>query len=187
MRIISGQCKGRKLSMIPGWDIRPTSDRVREAIFNIIGRDVKGKIVLDLFAGSGAFGLEALSRGALYAFFIDNSYSSFKIVEKNASICNFTDKFRFIRRDILKLTSLRSFMDKSAEIVFMDPPYKSGLINKTLKHPALLECLSDDALIIAEHSVKEEIDNNLSELEITDQRKYGKTFVTFLRKTTANS
>ncbi len=182
MRIISGKCKGKKLSAISGWDIRPTSDRVREAIFNIISHDVKGKIILDLFAGTGALGLEALSRGAKYAFFMDSSEYSMNITKQNAVKCNFTDRSEFICMDILQNPYFPSMINRKINIVFMDPPYNSGFISMTLQQPGLQDCLADNALIIAEHSKKEKIEVSTSGFELKDQRKYSRTLVSFFKK-----
>lgn len=182
MRIISGKCKGRKLSIIFGRDIRPTSDRIREAIFNIIAAKIKGSVVLDLFAGTGALGLEALSRGADYAFFIDISDYALNIVKKNIIKCNFDNNTTVIHQDVLQCDYHFTQVDRKFDIVFMDPPYNCGLIEKALLHKALLDQLSDGALIIAEHSKKEKITGQFSGLNIIDQRKYGRIRVSFLRK-----
>ncbi len=182
MRIISGKCRGRKLSMISGRDIRPTSDRIRESIFNIIAGRIKGAVVIDLFAGTGALGLEALSRGADHAFFIDISDYALNVVKNNIMKCGFFEQSTLIQRDILQSVSSFTLINRKADIVFMDPPYNLGLLAKAVQQPALLDCLGDNALIIAEHSIKEKISHDFSGVNIVDQRKYGKTLISFLQK-----
>lgn len=181
MRIISGKCKGRKLLSISGRDIRPTSDRIRESIFNIIAQKVKGTVVLDLFAGTGALGIEALSRGAEHAFFIDISDRALDVVKGNIIKCNIINHATLIHRDITKRSSF-ALINRKIDLVFMDPPYSSGLIFKALKQVVSLDYLADNALIIAEHSIKEKISHINSGLDIKDQRKYGRTLITFLQK-----
>jgi len=181
MRIISGKCKGRKLLRISGRDIRPTSDRTRESIFNIIAQKIKGAVVLDLFAGTGAVGIEALSRGAAHAFFIDISDSALDIVKENIIRCHMINHATLIHHDITKISPF-ALINRKIDLVFMDPPYSSGLISNALKQVVSLDCLAENALIIAEHSIKEKIPHMISELDIKDQRKYGRTLITFLQK-----
>ena len=182
MRIISGKCKGRKLSIISGRDIRPTSDRIREAIFNIIAEKIKGAAILDLFAGTGALWLEALSLGADHGFFIDISDYALNIVKNNIIKCNFNNNTTVIHQDILQSDCHFTQVDGKPDIVFMDPPYNCGLVEKALLQLGLLELLSDSALIIAEHSEKEKITGPFSGFDIVDQRKYGRTLVSFFEK-----
>ncbi len=169
------------MSRISGRNIRPTSDRIREAIFNIIAEKIKGAVVLDLFAGTGAFGLEALSRGADYAFFIDISDYALNIVKSNIKKCNFDNNTKVIHQDVLQSDYHFTQVDRKPDIVFMDPPYNCGLIEKTLSQLGLLDLLSDKALIIAEHSRKDKVTGQFLGLDIIDQRKYGRTLISFFK------
>lgn len=180
MRIISGTCRGRKLVQIQGKDIRPTSDRVREALFNIIGPGVLGMDVLDLFAGTGAFGLEALSRGASSAVFVDTAQSSCDVIEKNISLCRMQDSARLIRHDLI--TAPLPDRLGHFDLIFMDPPYNKGYAETLLGKPGFADLLAPGGIIIIEQSFKETLANPLNSLDIYRQKKYSKTFVSFLRE-----
>lgn len=182
MRIISGTCKGKKLSRLSGKDIRPTSDRAREALFSIISQKIEGAVVLDLFAGTGALGFEALSRGAEYAFFIDISEESCSVIKKNRDLCKFHGKAAIICHDISKQVIPPMLKGKKIDLIFMDPPYCTGLLAKALADPDLKDLMGETSLVIAEHSVKEKIPEPISGLDIKDQRKYSKSLITFFTK-----
>ncbi|MCP4350736.1 MAG: 16S rRNA (guanine(966)-N(2))-methyltransferase RsmD [Desulfobacterales bacterium] len=198
LRIISGKLRGKKLLRIRGMDIRPTSDQVRESIFNIISSQVRGTSVLDLFAGTGALGIEALSRGAESAVFIDNNKISLSVIEKNIKSCNFEDKTKIIKWNIA--TSLNCI--KSAQppfnLVFMDPPYRENLAESALHNLHKSRSLENGACIIVEHPFQNNATSHFSLLtshfplltshfplltshfSLLTQRKYGKTLVSFL-------
>lgn len=179
MRIISGTCKGRRLSTLKGRNIRPTSDRVRESLFNIISWDIQGARVLDLFAGTGALGIEALSRGALLAVFVDTSQNACHLITQNCKRCDLISQSMILRHDLLRGNFPPRIRNDQFDIIFMDPPYDKGLPEKTLLIPDLANCLAPEGRIIVEHSYKEKIPENFSNLDIQDQRKYGKTLITF--------
>ncbi|MCP4672329.1 MAG: 16S rRNA (guanine(966)-N(2))-methyltransferase RsmD, partial [Desulfobacula sp.] len=130
MRVISGNCKGRKLVKIHGSTIRPTADRVKEAVFNILGPQIKKASVLDLFAGTGALGIEALSRGAKHATFIDCSCDT---IQKNLKLCSLDNKARVLCCDIIKQGIPEDLHDKDFDFIFMDPPYENKLIEHLFK------------------------------------------------------
>lgn len=180
MRIIGGELKGRKLRSIRGTAIRPTSDRVRESIFNIIRQRVAGSKVLDLFAGTGALGIEALSRGAKTATFVDRSVSSLSIISRNLKSFKVEDRSKTIKWDIHKnlncLKTLPSFFD----LVFMDPPYDMDIANRALENLHKCEALEKEAMIVVEHSPKEKIEIEAPVFSSADERRYGKTLVSFL-------
>jgi 16S rRNA (guanine966-N2)-methyltransferase len=178
MRIISGTCRGKKLSPLPGRDIRPTSDRVRESIFNIIRDSVSGARVLDLFAGTGALGIEALSRGASMTAFVDISPSACRIIQANCDMCRVSDRARVICHD-LSVSLPRGLGERPFDLVFLDPPYGRGLIETTLNQPYFNEIITQDTLLVAEHGALETPFSTISGLDIRDQRKYGKTRITF--------
>lgn len=179
MRVISGSRKGRKLARIEGNRIRPTSDRTKEAIFNILGQSVHQARVLDLFSGTGALGIEALSRGANHAVFIDCECD---IIRKNIELCRFEDKSTVIVHDIIRLPLPDSLKGGLFDIVFIDPPYKTGYIEATLEKQGFVDLLAPDAMIIAEHSCKESLKSNVSSLDIFRQKKYSKTIISFISK-----
>ncbi|MBF0235414.1 MAG: 16S rRNA (guanine(966)-N(2))-methyltransferase RsmD [Desulfamplus sp.] len=181
MRIISGTCRGRKLATIKGISIRPTSDRVRESIFNIIGQKVHGAQVLDLFAGTGAFGIESLSRGAQRALFVDISRKSCDIIRHNIELCKLSDKSSVFQCDASRSNLPEHIISTQFDLIFIDPPYERGFVGKVLENRALLQCLSPETLLILEHSVKENIPDKLEKLDIHDQRQYGKTLISFFR------
>jgi len=179
MRIISGNCRGRKLVKIHGQQIRPTSDRTKEAIFNILGQKVRKARVLDLFAGTGALGLEALSRGARHATFIDLSCD---IIHENLKLCRFEEKAKVICHDIVKDTIPESLNGQQFDLVFIDPPYGKGYIEDILKKELFENLLDDNCIIIAEQSCKESLQTELSSINIYRQKKYSKTIISFMNK-----
>lgn len=180
MRIISGDCRGRKLFSLKGMTTRPTADRVRESIFNILAPRVPGAYVLDLFAGTGALGLEALSRGAAAAVFVDSSAPAGQIIEKNIRACKMEARSRFIRWDIVKNLHCLKPSDHAFDLVFMDPPYAKSCIQAALTHLVRQQALKNGATIVIEHNASEPVPGEFTELNLGDQRVYGKTLVSFL-------
>ena len=180
MRIISGEFKGRKLISLQGSATRPTADRVRESIFNILTSSIFNASVLDLFAGTGALGLEALSRGAEAAVFIDSSASAVKIIQKNITACRVETRARGIRWDISKNLNCLQAEAPAYDLVFMDPPYNKNYIAPTLRKLIKRDILKDGATIIIEHAAAEVVPKDFMGLDLTDQRIYGKTLVSFL-------
>ena len=180
MRIIGGKFKGRKLRPVQGTRTRPTSDRTREAIFNIIAPQVRGARVLDLFAGTGAMGLEALSRGARSAVFIDVSRQSLSVLRENLAVLSLESTIRVIRWDLTQNLSCLHSMPRAFDLVFLDPPYNKNLIIPALDHLHLSQSMEDGARIIVEHSQLEPVEPDALPFETVDQRRYGKTLVTFL-------
>ncbi len=180
MRIISGQNRGRKLVEIKGWDIRPTSDRAREAIFNVIGPSIRGCRVLDLFAGTGALGLEALSRGARGAVFVETAKASCDAIKENIQRCRQANKTLLLKQDATLLT----FVPPQApfDLIFLDPPYDKGLVDQVLNQDQFLRLVTDDAMVVVEQSTKEPQLQIPKGLDIYRQKKYSKTRVTFLTR-----
>lgn len=180
MRIIGGELKGRKLLPVRGHAIRPTSDRTREAIFNILSYRVRDARVLDLFAGTGAMGIEALSRGAAFAVFIDSAKQALAAVHSNVARMGLTEKCRIVRWDIRKsLAPLRG--DALAfDLVFMDPPYRAHLVENTLAHLAGVRVLRPGAVVVVEHGADEPMPDSIRGFTWADRRRYGKSFVAFM-------
>lgn len=144
MRVITGSARGRKLKTPSGFDVRPTTDSVKEAVFNIIRDDVEGRRILDLFAGTGQMGIEALSRGAASAVFVDSSADSLKIVKENLKLCGF--EAVTVRSDALGYLKHCGKFD----IVFIDPPYDSGMYAPVLNAIYQIDILSENGIIIVE-------------------------------------
>jgi 16S rRNA (guanine966-N2)-methyltransferase len=180
MRVISGSSRGRKLSPITGDRIRPTSDRIREDIFNIIGHSIRHARVLDLFAGTGALGIEALSRGAEEAVFIDLDCT---IIHKNIRLCRFEDRAFIFNIDIIRFSFPQLITSKQFDFIFLDPPYGKDYIEKVLHKEKFLELMAPDALIIAEHGLKENLQIHVPGLDIFRQKKYSNTIISFSRIT----
>ena len=179
MRIIGGKFKGRKLRTVRGTRTRPTSGRTREAIFNIIAFEVRDARVLDLFAGTGALGLEALSRGAQSAVFIDISRQSLSVLGENLADLSLENPNRVIRWDLTHNLNCLLSMPRAFDLVFLDPPYNKNLIIPALDHLHLSQSLENGARIIVEHSQLEPVEPGRLPFEVVDQRRYGKTLVSF--------
>jgi len=180
MRVISGAARGRQLLFPPKSKARPTSDRIKEAFFNILA-PVTGKTFLDLFAGSGSIGIEALSRGAGFVGFIEKETSHCDYINKNLLRCGFTGNYDIFRTEVKKAIPLLKKKGVHFDILFADPPYEAGLIEETLGQFTDGKLLTSGSTIIFQHSVREEPDwEREMSLNLLDQRKYGDTLLTFL-------
>ena len=176
MRVTGGRSKGRLLASLKGLSIRPTSDKVREAVFNILGQDNTGLKVLDLFAGTGSLGIEALSRGALWALFIDNSHLAIKTIRKNLKLCGFENSGFVLKRDLIKGLPLKHPLVKNGiDLVFMDPPYGKDLIIPMLKKLSEARILASTSIVVAESLIKDKLPNRLGNLHLLDTRIYGRS------------
>jgi 16S rRNA (guanine(966)-N(2))-methyltransferase RsmD len=149
MRIISGSAGGRKLKDVR-IDIRPTSDKIKESIFNIVQFDLEGRRVLDLFAGSGQFGIEALSRGARSAVFVDSSPKAVKLINENLRLCGFSDLAFVQTCDALRFLKRDSSKEEAFDIIFIDPPYDSLLLSDSLSEIIKFDKLNTNGIIICE-------------------------------------
>lgn len=185
MRVISGSAKGRTLVGPPKNQkthaIRPALDKVKGAIFNILF-DVSDLNVLDVFAGTGAIGIEALSRGARHAVFLDASPEALKIIQKNIELCRFADRATLLKTklpDDLKTIARKSGIE-AFDLIFVDPPYDKGLVNPTLKAVVAHRLLAPAGQVIVEHSPREGI-GEIAGLRLKDQRTYGQTVISFLQ------
>lgn len=178
MRIIAGSAKGRTFEALEGRSTRPTLDRVREAMFGMIQFDVENADVLDLFAGSGALGLEALSRGARHAVFCDSDRSAAKLVEKNLQKLGFADMAEVFCRDALGL--LRSLADQKRRfsLVLLDPPYEAGLYEPVLKQLLELGLLRAGCIVILEHNYLSPVEAPSERFKAGKPHRYGDVGVT---------
>lgn len=181
MRIIGGACRGKKLYSPRNNSIRPTADRVRESIFNILAGRVFGSRLLDLFAGTGALGLEALSRGAKHATFIDNHPAALELIKKNIKVCEWADRTEIIRWDSTRNLNCIKCPIELYSLVFIDPPYRSEKVPTILRHLDRSNALTSKALAVVEHSSTEILDGKISAFVLEDQRAYGKTLVSFFQ------
>ena len=181
MRVIGGDLKGRRLAPFRGLGIRPTPDPVREALFNILqGEPAAGGRVLDLFAGTGALGIEALSRGAEEAVFVDSSRASVSVIRKNIEICGLASRSRVINRDALAALRAFSASGESFDLIFMDPPYESGCVEKALGAIEAGGLLNPGGIVVAEASARTGVDcEGLSLLRLKGKRRYGDTLLCF--------
>ena len=181
MRVISGTLKGKKLFSVKGLSLRPTSDRVRESVFDILQGTVEGSRVLDLFAGTGAMGIEALSRGALTTVFIENHPDSLDALRRNLAACRLEGISEILAKGVEGGLRFLEGRRGSFEFIFLDPPYGKGLARKTMGKLAESSLLNPETIIVAEHSPAEEVEE-VFPLERVDFRKYGSTRISFFRK-----
>ncbi len=179
--MISGFIKGRKLSTLAGPAVRPTADRVKEAMFNILAHRPDKAKVLDLFAGSGALGIEAISRGAVSAVFVDRNQEVINILRQNLRCCDIVDQTTVIQWDIVKNLNCLGTMPRAFDLVFMDPPYGRQLVQKAIGHLIHIDCLQDGATIVAEHEPGAEIEPTSASLTVSDTRRYGSNQLSFFR------
>jgi 16S rRNA (guanine966-N2)-methyltransferase len=182
LRIIAGSRKGHKLHPIKGLAIRPTADRIRESIFNILGSAVMDAVVLDLYSGTGGMGIEALSRGAVFALFVEKNSYSLQTITRNLKHLNLTNQSSVVKRDILKGLYWLESLAHRFDIVFMDPPYEKNYVAKTLSFLSRADIFSSEPRIIAEHSVREAVPESVGDLVLYDQRTYGKIMVSFYER-----
>lgn len=184
MRVISGIARGTKLNSIESMDTRPTLDRVKESLFNIVQNKIKNSIVLDLFAGSGSIGIEFISRGCQKAFFCEKSHEAIKMIYKNISKTRFLDKSEIYEKDYK--ICLLDFNNKKIkfDIIFIDPPYKYNIAVEAVKNIISLGLLNENGIIIIETDDEERELENLKKLEVEvyDLRKYGRVHLIFLNR-----
>lgn len=179
MRIISGSARGKRLAEFKGTDIRPTPDRVRGAVFSILLSRIgsfAGKTVLDLYAGTGAMAIEALSRGASKACLVDQGSQSAQVIGKNLENCRVADRAAYYRSSVTgALEQLEG--QKPFDLIFLDPPYKKELATQTLRILARQRFLAKDGIICAETDRSEEIPSEFDSLKRIDRRDYGTTSI----------
>ena len=181
MRIISGRARGTKLYTLEGDSTRPTLDRVKESIFNIIQSDIKDSIFLDLFAGSGAIGLEAASRGAKKVILCDKSKEAMQIIKKNILKTHLENVVEIYLLDFRAL--LNDKLNEKLDIVYIDPPYKSDFAIQAVNIILENNLITKDSLILIETDRKEEVEEKLKKVDvrIIDERKYGRAEIFFLK------
>lgn len=179
MRIIAGEARGRKINAPEGLSTRPTLERVKESVFGSIQFDIYGRVVLDLFAGSGNLGIEALSRGAKRAYFSDNDRGCAAIVTENLKTLGFSDRAAVYNADYSAVIERLRADGRKVDLVFLDPPYASGLVQNAMDMLCDKDVLNDGAIIVAEHS-EEQVLFVPSVLHVRSEKKYRETVVTLL-------
>ena len=177
MRVITGTARGKRLETLPGEDLRPTGARVKEGLFSAIQFDIEGRRVLDLFAGCGQLGIEALSRGAQKAVFVDESAAAVGVINGNLKNCGLADRATVYKNDF---STFLSHCRETFDIVFIDPPYKKGHYEKAISQVA--DKVSDHGMIICEYPFDVTIPDEISGFSVGRSYKYGKVFISIYKK-----
>ncbi len=182
MRVISGSSRGTNLETLEGNNTRPTLDRVKEALFNIIQCKIIDANVLDLFSGSGALGIEALSRGAKSCIMCDKSYEAIEVINKNVKKTHLEEKAKIIKNDYKK--TLELLQGQKFDLIFIDPPYVLNIAVDSIKTIIELDLLEGNGIIILEtDNEKRELENlNKLNVNVYDLRKYGRVSLIFLNR-----
>lgn len=182
MRVTGGRVRGRRLATFRGADIRPTSDLVREAIFDLLGQDVSGARVLDLFAGTGSLGIEALSRGASEAVFVDHAPKAVELIRKNLKLCGLEDSGFVLRRNLGRgLPKTHPVLGQRFDLVFLDPPYDKGFIVPLLEDLDQQGVLAEVSRVVAQSEKKNALPEVVGSLKAAKVRTYGATRVTLFK------
>lgn len=181
MRVIAGKVKGRRLKAPKGRAVRPTGARVKESLFNILPHDLSGLKILDLFAGSGNLSVEALSRGAAEAILVDVSPKVGKIIRDNLKTLGFADRSQVWTAPALRAIRRLAGKKETFDIIFLDPPYEKGWTEKVLGAISKENLLRESGMVVAEHSVREEIQESYGCLVLKDHRRYGTSALSFFR------
>jgi 16S rRNA (guanine(966)-N(2))-methyltransferase RsmD len=164
-----------------GSSVRPTSDRVKESIFNILGGEVEGKTVLDLFAGTGNLGIEALSRGAKKAIFVEKGWQGLRLIRQNLLQCGMVESAEIISKDAIRSIGFLNQRRESFDLILMDPPYEKGLIQRILNKLQAHPIYRDDSILVIEHGRREPLPEPLRGWDLIRQRQIGDTVVSFLK------
>jgi len=182
MRIIGGEARGRAIRLPGGCRIRPTADRVKEALFNILG-PVEGKSFIDVFAGCGNVGLEALSRGACRSVFVEKDLRLIEAIRENLRLLGFEGRAEMIAADAEKGMRRLGKKGERFDILFADPPYEEGFLTEIMNYLEGAELLTENGIIILQHSLREPLRQSVAQpLAVSDQRRYGDTLLSFLKK-----
>lgn len=190
MRVIGGELKGRGIKAPKGRIVRPTSDKTREAIFDILQQEIKGRKVLDVFAGSGALGIEALSRGASFATFVDDAISAVSVIKDNLEKLGLSPQANVFKLKVpqklklLKTSKVRGKREvpERYDLVFLDPPYGKGLVTPTIEELIRLDLLAQNIIIVAEHFAKEEPGEIFDDIRLAKRKVYKTTAVSFYER-----
>ncbi len=181
MRVISGLCKGRPLKAVPGVGTRPTTDKVKESIFNIIGPFFEGGQGLDLYAGSGGLGVEALSRGIDQMIFVDQSYKAIEVVQQNLKSCHFEEKAEVYRNEAKRALKAVAKREMKFSVIFLDPPYAKQRLKDELIFISENDLLSNQGVIVVEHDASVKLNQMIGSLTCYRQEKYGDTAISIYK------
>jgi 16S rRNA (guanine(966)-N(2))-methyltransferase RsmD len=181
MRILGGTARGRKLATVKARGIRPTRDNVKESIFSMIQGHVEGRTVLDLFAGTGNLGLEALSQGAKKAIFVEKERTPLRALMKNRDLCGFRDKAEIISLDAEVALKVLRRRDEKVDLVFIDPPYGSGFVDKTLRFINAHDMVNEGGMIVVEHGPAESPAPQQGRLLLQKRKRHGDTVISIFQ------
>ncbi|PYG86845.1 16S rRNA (guanine(966)-N(2))-methyltransferase RsmD [Ruminiclostridium sufflavum DSM 19573] len=181
MRVISGSARGLKLVALESMDTRPTADRVKENLFNIIAPYIDDTKVLDLYAGSGGLGIEALSRGAQSAVFCDSNDKSINIIKTNIEKAKFLDKANVFLGEAKLILKKLSHTGEKFDIIFLDPPYRKNIVPDILTELEVNRVMEDKVIIVAETDVEDSLPYETATLVVSRRQIYGKTKLTFYK------
>jgi 16S rRNA (guanine966-N2)-methyltransferase len=182
MRVIGGNARGRRLKVPTGRTLRPTAAKVKEALFNILPHDLSGARVLELFAGTGNLTIEALSRGAAEAILVDSSAESGKVIRENLHRLQLTDRTKVWITPVARALRLLARRGETFDMIFLDPPYERKWMGSTLKSIAEGRLLRESGVLVAEHSIREQVEPRYNSLALRDQRRYGSTLLSFFAR-----
>lgn len=179
MRVISGLSRGRKLRELPGMDTRPTTDKVKESLFNIIQFEIEGRRALDLFGGTGQLGIEALSRGASHCTFVDARRDAVSVIRDNLRLCGLNEHARVVQGDALAfLSACREKFD----LIFLDPPYQTQLLEQSLEIVARFDILSEHGIMVCESASEKVLPSLAAPYVQGREYRYGKIKLTVFHR-----
>lgn len=179
MRVITGTARGRKLGELKGMDTRPTTDQVKESMFNILQFDIEGRRVLDLFAGTGQLGIEALSRGAAGCTFVDQRREAVSLIRSNLKHCALSERARVVQGEALGYLSMAR---EQYHLIFLDPPYHMDLLENAIKKIAEIDILTENGIIICESPAEKVLPELDAPYRKGREYRYGKIKLTVYRK-----
>ncbi|WP_251546977.1 16S rRNA (guanine(966)-N(2))-methyltransferase RsmD [Limosilactobacillus caecicola] len=178
MRVISGKFRGRRLNAVPGMATRPTTDKVKESLFNIIGPYFEGGTSLDLYGGSGGLSIEAVSRGIDQAIIVDRQYAAIKTIKQNVALTRVPEQFTIIKQDAHKALSVLSHQQFQFNLVFLDPPYAKQQIVKDIETMVEKKLLKPGAIVVCETNQEANLPDDLPGFELSRRNEYGITVLT---------
>lgn len=179
MRIVAGKAKNKKIKSQKGHMVRPTMEKIKDALFNILQPHLADAVFLDLYSGTGNIALEAISRGVKRAVMIEHNNAAVKIIIENVNNIGFSDQCRAYKNDALRAIEILEKKNETFDIIFMDPPYTGEYNGKTIKKVDDCKILKKDGLLISEHYVKERLDDKIGNLKKIEERAYGDKILTF--------
>lgn len=182
MRVITGTARGRNLKAPGGMATRPTADRVKEALFNLLGEKVMDARFLDLFAGTGSIGIEALSRGAARAVFVEMSPRAVRVIRENLLHTGLTDRAEVHRQDAVAALDMLVKSEQTFDLIFVDPPYLKGYEEKVLDKINKYCLMDEKGILVIESSKKDTLPENVGQLNMVRREKYGDTVLNFYRR-----